>query len=669
MTSSVRTEKEHFEDAVWKAGRKDDAAPTDGSLLRAAMKSLLRSHPVMLALVVALTALYLGLRADQGWIPHDEGLLAGAAERVLAGELPHRDFDDTYTGGLALLHALALRLMGIHLLSLRMVLLVFALLFTAVVYRIAARAASPLVAALVTLTAVAWSVPNYFAGMPSWYNLFFSGFGTLALLKYLETDRRRWLFAAGVCGALSCLMKSVGLYYVAAVLLLLVYRQQVDAKRRETAGRTLGFSVFTLAGLLFFVVLLLGVFSRRAAASDIVLFVVPGLGLAIFLAAESLRLGRAASSWRRLLVPGAIFLAGLALPVGLYLVPYLATASLGELLTGVFVLPLRRFEYAATLPPGLAALGAAVPVGLLLLPPLWRRAGRVESALLVPAIALLGLGVACGGHREIYTVVWHSVRPLVPITTLAGCLILVRGSERPPSRRLQLFLILSMAAMTSLVQFPFVHGIYFCYTAPWVVLAMLFLVAEEPRLPRRLLVVVLGFYLAFAVVWLNRGFPPRLGVEYTRVEQTTPMGLERGGLRISAPKASLYAWLIDEVRARSADGAFIYAAPDCPEVYFLSGRRNPTRTFYDFLEPDAGDPEGRVRRILALLEEHAVEVVVLHWRPEFSAGIDRRLAAEIFARYPRHAELVPFTVHWRESSPSSIDEDRRPETSGVRNDE
>ncbi len=43
----------------------------------------------------------------RGWIPVDEGLLAQTAERVLAGELPHRDFDDCYTGGLAIFYAAA----------------------------------------------------------------------------------------------------------------------------------------------------------------------------------------------------------------------------------------------------------------------------------------------------------------------------------------------------------------------------------------------------------------------------------------------------------------------------------------------------------------------------------------------------------------------------------
>ncbi|MEM7349697.1 MAG: hypothetical protein AAF657_02750, partial [Acidobacteriota bacterium] len=37
---------------------------------------------------------YLATLADEGWIPHDEGMLGQCAERLLQGELPHRDFDE-----------------------------------------------------------------------------------------------------------------------------------------------------------------------------------------------------------------------------------------------------------------------------------------------------------------------------------------------------------------------------------------------------------------------------------------------------------------------------------------------------------------------------------------------------------------------------------------------
>ena len=59
-------------------------------------------------LSAALGAHYL----KRGWVPWDAGALGQSAERVLHGQLPHRDFDEIYTGGLSFLHALAFWLFG-----------------------------------------------------------------------------------------------------------------------------------------------------------------------------------------------------------------------------------------------------------------------------------------------------------------------------------------------------------------------------------------------------------------------------------------------------------------------------------------------------------------------------------------------------------------------------
>ena len=54
------------------------------------------------------------------------------------------------------------------------------------VFYIASRFVRPLAAGGITLLAVAWSLPNYSAAMPSWYNLFLATFGVAALFRFLE---------------------------------------------------------------------------------------------------------------------------------------------------------------------------------------------------------------------------------------------------------------------------------------------------------------------------------------------------------------------------------------------------------------------------------------------------------------------------------------------------
>jgi hypothetical protein len=203
-----------------------------------------------------LSAIYVGLNLNHGWDPHDEGTLGQSAERVLHGEMPHRDFDDPYTGGLAYIDALIFKVFGVNLFWLRLFLFVCFLAWVPAIYVLAREFLSPWPAGAVTLIAVAWSVPNYTAAMPSWFNLFFATFGTLALAKYIRKPAIRWLILAGLCGGLSFLIKSIALYYIAGALLFFVYREQSlsridNGPPRRTplylASLTLGLSAFVLA--------------------------------------------------------------------------------------------------------------------------------------------------------------------------------------------------------------------------------------------------------------------------------------------------------------------------------------------------------------------------------------------------------------------------------------
>jgi hypothetical protein len=179
--------------------------------------------PLLLALC---GALYTGRSLDHGWTPFDEGTLGQSAERVASGEMPHRDFDEVYTGGLSELNAAAFRVFGVRLSVLRAVLFVCFVLWVPAVYYVARQFAGPAPSSLATILAVIWSVPNYPAAMPSWYNLFLATWALAAILRFIDTDNRRWLFAAGVAAGLSILIKIVGLFLVAALFLALAWGEQ-----------------------------------------------------------------------------------------------------------------------------------------------------------------------------------------------------------------------------------------------------------------------------------------------------------------------------------------------------------------------------------------------------------------------------------------------------------
>ena len=125
-------------------------------------------------------------------------------------------------------------------------------------------------------------------------------------------------------------------------------------------------------------------------------------------------------------------------------------------------------------------------------------------------------------------------------------------------------------------------------------------------------------------------------------------------------QARIYQDVVAEVRSHSAPESFIYATADCPEIYFLADRGNPTRTFYDFFDADfQADPAGRAQRILAMLDEREIKVVVLRWSGEFSGELSAELVASLQTRFPQakhfwyypqtaQQSLPDFTVAWRE---------------------
>jgi Dolichyl-phosphate-mannose-protein mannosyltransferase len=588
---------------------------------------------------------YAALNLRRGWIPHDEGTYATCAERVLKGQLPHRDFHDMYGGGLTMLHAAAFRALGVDLFPIREVLFVFFLASVPATFWIARRFANPIAAGAVTLLACAWGVPNYSAAEPSWYNLFFAIFGTAALLRYIETNSRWWIFAAGVCVGLSILAKITGLYFLAGALLFLVYQEQVERKTvpPDITGGPHRYRWFVIAGLFLF----LGVLTRTIQDTVPYLyhFVLPGAALAMFLMLNEVRAAGGEDRSRfvalgRMLIPLGV---GLMLPILLFLVPYFLSGSVAAVLRGWFVLPMKHLSFTVVRPHGeifpVLLLGLVTCVGAYL-----RGKSRIIYSVVIAA-ALIILLKATAISPEAYRQTWRSVALSIPVTVLCGIWLLHRmknDGEQSNLRRQQLMLLLCVTAVCSLIQFPFSAPIYFCYVAALWILALLafFSAVKEP--PRLLLGSLLSFFLLFAVLRVKPTFLFFMGVQYQPDTQTRTFMLPRAGaLRVDAENAQTYESLIPLVQ-RHAGGGFIYAAPDCPEVYFLSGLGDPSGVLFDFFD----DPANRTERILKTIEQHAVKVVVLNNSTYFSRPIAKDLREALTTRFPYSTTVGRFDVRW-----------------------
>jgi len=542
-------------------------------------------EPAMLFFILAtlLCASYLFSQLRTGWLPQDDGTLAQAGLRVLQGQLPHRDFVENYTGGLSYLHAAAFRVFGVNLFTLRICLFCFFVAWLPAVFFVLSRFLSAIAAAAVTFLAVVWSVPNYPASMPSWYNLFFATFGAAALLRYLEVGRRRWLFMAGLCGGISFLIKVTGLYYVAGVFLFLLFCEQDSSATSKPEQRRAAsfYSLFLITGLLAFLATLIWLMHGQFDDREFAHLFWPSAILAAMLIWRNARIttGGERARFAALSCLGWPFVVGVLLPIALFLVPYALSGSLAVFWSGVFghavgaAHGMRRSIPLRPLPTRL--IWCVVPLLLLAIVAFWKRAAAPVWGVVVAAALAMLLWIP---NVLVWIYIWCSADFLMPtLVTLGTALLVFRpqfANNLTPIRQKQVMLLLALAAVCNLVSFPWPPPIYLCYALPLTIFAAVALLSvRKPPANVTILASILVFYVAFGVWrvepraiyadWMFVSPPPREKLQLSRA----------GG--ISVESASMYEQAVSLIQQHAGNG-MVLATPECPEVYFLSALRNPT---------------------------------------------------------------------------------------------
>ena len=610
----------------------------------------LRARSLMwLAAVVALVGAVTAARIYRDWIPYDEGVMAQSAQRVAEGELPHRDFDELWTGGVSELHAIVFRVAGPSLRVMRTVLLVAFLLTLPFLFLSAREFVGPMAAAGVTLLGAAWSVISWPLPLPSWYVLFAELVGCAAMLIFLRTRRRRWLVAAGVCAGAAVLAKIVGLYFIAASLLTIAYSvQQAEAREPAPDVRSAPwYALLIVTSVFALLAMVAGLARSMPGLTPWIHFVTPVASLGAVL------VWREWNAWRvqnapplprlfRLAGWTGVFVAGVMIPVVLFSVPYARAHAIGALWRGMFVTPQVRLVVTQFALPGLrTSLVAVLPLIVLVIgacfveQPL-RRRDRM-------ALAVLSLALVAGSYdgSPLVLVVWNGVRMAVPFLVIGGAMLLLRQPLRrddQTTRESSLFFLLAATAMCSLIQIPFALYTYVLYFAPIAVVAGAALGTMTPRFPRAVLaalaIVLTGFGIRRPAS--ERAEPSRAPTEYAW------MSMARGGIRVDRGDSAVYAQLDSLVGAHA--GEWIYVWHDSPEVAFLTGRRNPTRTLFEAFDDSVtrSTPDLQLR-----LRRAGVRVVVLHDSTAALRPMDPVFRSWIDRTYPRHARAGSFDVRWQ----------------------
>jgi hypothetical protein len=594
---------------------------------------------LVLCLVMVIAGTYVGLRLNQSWIAVDDGTLAQSAARVLDGQLPHRDFAEIYTGGLSFIHAAAFRLFGINLLSLRICVFLFFLAWVPTVYSIALRFIPPISAGIVSLLAIAWSFPNYEAAMPSWYNLFFATFGAAALLRHLEVRTRRWLLIAGLCGGISILIKVIGFYYIAGVLLFLTFLEQSDSETQPADKSPWGYRIFSAGALLSFLATLTCLLYRRLATGEFYHFLLPSLAVvAMILLGERKSSAGSRDRFAALLRLAIPFTCGAAIPIVIFAIPYAVAGSPGGLVSAVASSAISHaINLAEARPAPPQYILAALPLLALLVAGMyWKQfQGRIVGA----AVALLAVVVVVRSMHSgaVYSGVWFSVAMLTPIVVVAGTASILALRSRGGVSKLQrerLALLVALAATCTLVQYPLSVPIYLCYALPLTMLALVALVTTLQKQRGTYVIASLAaLYLAFAVFSMN----PLHIAEYSHVvQQKELLRVPRGGLQIEDEP---YFETLTIFLQQHAPNGLMYAGTNCPELYFLTGLKNITRY-------DNGAPSGE---LLNALRTTDVKVVAIFESPYFpSAQTSPEALAEIRRLFPQSQMFGVFHVYWRD---------------------
>jgi hypothetical protein len=314
-----------------------------------------------------------------------------------------------------------------------------------------------------------------------------------------------------------------------------------------------------------------------------------------------------------------------------------------------------RRESAAWPFPGFVAFAtSAVPAMLLLQGFRPRQATAWPAAIVIGAA---GMFVAAWFTEPGARLAFQSLRNLTPYIAAASLWLFCRRSVEVDRNRLWLATV--MLVMGSLVQFPYALDVYFLYTAPLTLLGVAFLLADQPA-PRfqvcgvlTALLVLFTITRLYAVIPLARvsGLPDDL--------QGARLGLLRCNLLVEQSSADAYRALIPRIVERTQPGEFILAGPDAPEVYFLSGRRNPTRVFYDFFRPeyqsDLAALEQMIDKLnirLAVLKQPSL-LEFSSLSPQFEAFIRGRFpeTLEIGDRRPDGSGVSAFVLCWKDDQP------------------
>ena len=603
----------------------------------AAAPSWTRADGIALALVLAAAAVLVLPDLFRGWYPWDDGAMAQVADRVLHGQLPHRDFDEPWTGGWSFVQAGIFRLFGASLRMLRLPIFAVWLAGLACGYRLARRFVAPAAAGVLSLACAVWTLYAWHYPLLNWYYAPLTIGAAWGVARFLETGRRGFVVFAGGMAGVAIAQKSSGFFLLAALLLWCAAHVAFDAERDGGRAPRRGYGVVAaLAGGLFVLLvyrLVLGL-PAEIHGSAVGLFVLPIAATVAWLVWSAYDAGLGAIEGMRarvaLLWPLAL---GLAVPLAPLVLLYVMHGAMHDLMVGVFVRPAARLALIWSPPPGrVASAGMAlIPLALAVGARYAAPARGVRDAVLAVA---LGVGAGLLAQRDAFTagstaLIVRSLPLMLPLVPLWGAWRGERDGRRYDSL---VFLLVAAATTAQLLQVPWASLSYALYATPIALLAFAALLAWRSTTPAPA-VLLMGAFLT--VAGLGHRATSELKQEPDRWAR---LALPRGGLWVSAQDSAMFHDVAQLVNARPGP---IHVVGDAPEFAFLLDRPTASRVIYDALADSASKD---ARLVLPALDRAGVRTVLLLNQFGYNDSLTVRQQRALRAAYPEGRAFGRFVI-------------------------
>jgi hypothetical protein len=448
-----------------------------------------------------------------------------AAERVMEGAVPYRDFHTLYPPATFWLNAALFRWLGVSMYTALLGVLSFKVLTVVMIY-LSGRQVMPRVWALMAaLSALLWLRPNGpFKSVPMHYGALFLALAMYLLLKYENRRKLLIVFLAGASLGVVVLFKhNIGAYALAGSLVLLLYRRPSVAAPNSNANPSLGGRSY---GPLL--VLLLGC---ATAVTPALAYMVANRALAPMI--KTLFFG-----------PGEFLLNRLAVPLS-------PAAPI------VLVAALAATAYLAR------RLRAHRPLPVLL----W--------LILIAATTVFLLR---GSQAEVNQIIFY-----LPMLALGcGLLVALLAKEISVTKRRNLLIVVVFAAASLMELFPRFAREQSIAAMPFVTLALFYLLNALRPAMRKFSAGTTEYLLALAVVptlfvlMEGRVFFNTYFERGPRLKAPTELTVERGRRVFFPPAtAALIDNVVNYVQQRVPLGGYAFAQSDAGSSFlFLSDRRN-----------------------------------------------------------------------------------------------